>query len=143
VHSTIYCEVIYLNSAANILFSKHFAGKVKADAVSNILTRVSTIYNEASQMDLVQRVCDHLSLPDPAPLHNLYGDLFNLVDLADRYHYAVNDTHHNQCWRSKLVFGLLRFVTLDTWVMTSRTHYEPWIQFRGNLASKLLEYQDD
>ena len=80
-------------------------------------------------------------LPDPAPLHNIYREYFNLVDLADRYWYSVQETHPNICWKSKLLLGNMRFGILNAWVLSVGVNYEEWKEFRANLARVLISYK--
>jgi hypothetical protein len=92
---------------------QHSSRKEEAAVCGQHLKRVATVHSQPVALYQFKKLIDTQNIPDPAPIHNQYRDLFNLVDLGDHYWYEVNETHANWIWKSKLLLGILRFaVTL-------------------------------
>jgi hypothetical protein len=114
-------------------------GKKKEQHINNILKRVSSVHSHATELATLQKQLTTLFFSDPAPLHVLYGDLFNFIDLADRYWYKVDEAHSCHFWKAKLLFGILRIASLNCWVFGVQTKYEDWLDFRKILAAVLIK----
>ena len=112
-------------------------GKRKADLIEKILKRVSSIHENRSGLKRFIRSAEDSTFSDPSPIHTLYGDHFNSVDLADKYWYNVNDGHRNEQWKSHLFLGLMRFQILNSWVMGNSAMPESWTTFRENLSKEM------
>lgn len=112
-------------------------GKKKADLIEKILRRVSSVHDNLSGLKEFIRSSEDSIFPDPSPIHTLYGDHFNIVDIADKYWYTVNDGHRNEQWKSHLFLGLVRFQILNCWVMGNSVMPESWTTFRENLAKEM------
>ena len=97
---------------------------------------------QTSALSQTQQLAESLFLDDPSPIHQFYGEYFNLVDLADSYWYKVEDSHKNYSWKmSKLLLGNMRFAMLNAWVMSNHVNkYEEWLTFRANLATEVKAY---
>jgi hypothetical protein len=80
------------------------------------------------------------STPDPAIIHNFYRAYFNLVDIADRYWNEVEEHHHHQNWKSKVLLMMLRFAVLNLWVYVTRTEYQEWKELRNKLAKEMIKF---
>ena len=105
------------------------------------MRRVNSVHvAQASALGQTQQMAESFFLPDPSPIHQFYGEYFNLVDLADTYLYKVQESHQNQSWRSKLLLGNMRFAILNAWVMAGQVKYEEWLTFRVNLATEVKQY---
>ena len=106
------------------------------------MRRVNSIHAvQASALGQTQQMAESFFLPDPSPIHQFYGEYFNLGDLADTYWYKVQESHQNQSWRSKLLLGNMRFAILNAWVvMAGQVKYEEWLTFRVNLATEVKQY---
>lgn len=113
-------------------------GKRKAEYIQHIVCRSATVHQQLSD---VQQLCSSLSsssLTDPAPPHDFCGDWFNLVDLADRKWYSVEDHHAHQEWKCKLILAILRFATINAWVQEASLNFAEWKSWRDTLASQLM-----
>lgn len=114
-------------------------GSTKASYVEHILKRVATIHKNASEMNQLLKSVETKWSDDPAILHDVYRRHFNLLDLADKYWYQVQETHPNHNWKSKILFSILRFAVINSWVFYSQHQYEKWIEFRENLGKTLIQ----
>lgn len=112
--------------------------KKKLEFINNILKRVESEHVQGTSLIQLEKMTDTFYLPNSAPLHDLYGKHFNLVDLADRSWYKVNEAHANLSWKSELLLGNLRFGILNCWTAHCQVEFESWKVFRINLARKLL-----
>jgi hypothetical protein len=63
-----------------------------------------------------------------------------LVDIADRYWNEVEEHHHHQNWKSKVLLMMLRFALLNLWVYVARTEYQEWKEFRNKLAKEMIKF---
>ena len=88
------------------------------------MRRVNSVHAQTSVLSQTQQLAESLFLDDPSPIHQFYGEYFNLVDLADSYWYKVQESHKNYSWKSKLLLGNMRFAMLNAWVMSSQVKYE-------------------
>lgn len=79
--------------------------------------------------------------PKSAPANDVYVKHFNLIDKVDRLWYKVQETHANEKWKSKLLYGILRFAMINVWIWYSQAQYEKWIEFRKTLAKELIEIE--
>jgi hypothetical protein len=118
-------------------------GKKKPDYVRNITKRVESTHKNTTELIAFQKQLDTFFLSEPAPPHDLYGDRFNLVDLANRYWYKAWDKHGTMSWKFKILKGTLKFSTLNCWVFAIQTKYEKWLQYRMQLAKALVCYGVD
>lgn len=80
---------------------------------------------------------------DPAPLHDVYREWFNLVDLTNGYWYKMWDRHANQKWKSKFLLSIMKYFVINTWTWTSTQRYESWLDFRTNLAAELVQATEE
>ena len=90
-----------------------------------------------------KQVADYLKSEwnkDPAQIHNLYKEWFNLVDITNKYWYDVQETHKNQKWKNKFLFAILRFYIYNVWAIYSNYEFMYWKDFRASLASKMTQY---
>jgi hypothetical protein len=98
-------------------------GKKKEQYVQNIFLRSETLHMRAGQVESLLQAVKSEFLPDPAPLHDFYRDYFNLVDLADRRWYSVEEHHKHHRWQSKMILSILRIATANTWVYVIKSEY--------------------
>ena len=68
-------------------------GATKRVIIDNILARVATLYGDNSDFEKKKRELRSSSLPNPSPLHKGYANFFNLIELADRTFYSVDENH--------------------------------------------------
>ena len=114
-------------------------GKKKATYIENILRRVATTHTQRNEIEQVKRYIESKFFPDPAPIHNLYREYFNLVDLMDRHWYEVKESHPNPKWKSKFLLSIMRFFVINSWVWYTQENYETWKYFHINLAEELID----
>lgn len=115
-------------------------GKCKVDTINNIRTRVRMMHNDEDEIRKLMRKARDSVLPDPAVFHQLYGDYFNLVDMADKYWYMVDENHRNHLWKSHLILGLLRFQIYNSWVLATTLMPESWMCYRRTLSRRMRYY---
>jgi len=72
-------------------------------------------------------------------MHVFYRDYFNLINLIDRCWYAVEEHHHHQNWKTKVILAILLNATINAWVYTTKSDYLEWPAWRTALAQKLLQ----
>ena len=108
--------------------------------MTNILERVNTLHKKGSELTELIKYVDIKWLSDPAPAQDFYGTFFNFVDLADRYWYQVEDHHHNQHWKCKMLLSILRYAIVNTWVYATNSNYMNWKDFRKTLAKAMIKY---
>jgi hypothetical protein len=65
-------------------------------------------------------------LLDPPSLHDFYRSWFNLVDLADRKWYSVENHHQQQNWKAKMIHAILRFAVLNAWAYSTTSNFMKW-----------------
>lgn len=115
-------------------------GTKKEHRITNILKRVETVHKFATDVLKLKKVIQTHWLKDPALTHDFYKSHFNLVDRADRYIGRITDHHPNQRWRSKMLFAILRFATLNVWSRSTTVHFRKWHEFRSILAQSLIDF---
>ena len=115
-------------------------GKCKTDTINNIRTRVRMVHQDSDSLKQKIRRSKNVINPDPAVFHTLYGDYFNLIDMADKYWYMVDENHRNQLWKSHLLLGLLRFQIYNSWVLATTVMPEPWLCYRRTLSSRMRNF---
>jgi hypothetical protein len=108
--------------------------------VDNIVKRVATVHRSRTALETLRMRTKTISTPDPAIIHNFYHAYFNLVDIADRYWNEVEEHHHYQNWKSKVLLMILRFAVLNLWVYVARTEYQEWKEFRNKLAKEMIKF---
>lgn len=113
-------------------------GKKKEGFVNNIATRSETFHQHVHQVDRLQQSLKTDFLADPAPLHDFYKDHFNLVDLADRRWYSVEECHQHHKWQTKVIISMLRTAVMNSWVYASKIKYAMWLSWREQLFQQLL-----
>lgn len=114
-------------------------GKAKASYVANIMKCSETLHGDMSKVLALQRSFQNTSLADPAPIHEFYRDNFNLVDLADRHWYSVEDRHHHHQWKTKMILAILCDAIMNLWVYASKMEYHSWLPWRITLAKTLMQ----
>jgi hypothetical protein len=112
-------------------------GKNKQDIIRNMLRRIQTDHQNRTVVEKTLAFMQSTEFPDPALLHSHYRNHFNLVDLADRLYYKENETHGNHCWRSKMLFSIMRLLMVNVWCLACQTKFEKRKVFRSNLAKEL------
>jgi hypothetical protein len=115
-------------------------GKTKEIIVDNILKRVAAVHRGHTALETLRMRTKTTSTPDPAIIHNFYRAYFNLVDIADRYWNEVEDHHHHQNWKSKVLLMILRFAVPNLWVYVAKTEYQEWKEFRNKLAKEMVKF---
>ena len=113
--------------------------KKKAQFVENIFQRSEYLYKHSSALDKLQNYIQKQYLNDPAEIHDLYKDYFNLVDLADRHWYSVEEHHRHQKWQCKMVLAMLHTAVANSWVYASKVKYAEWMDWRVKLYKELKE----
>jgi hypothetical protein len=113
-------------------------GKTKAHLINNIFARSETVHQRYGEMEELKKQIRALSFENPGPPHQLYRAFFNLVDLADRKWYEVEDHHGNHSWKSKMILSILRFAVLNSWIYSTRIQFESWLDWRLTLPSLSL-----
>lgn len=113
-------------------------GKVKNDYIENILLRVNTEHNNVDIASFVAKELSTLHFSSRSPIHTLYRDHFNLVDLNDKRWYSVEETHGIQHWQTKLVLGILRNSMINIWTKYNSENPTNWKEFRKTLALELF-----
>lgn len=113
-------------------------GKRKADYVENILLRVSTEYRNTDIASFVAKELETFYFSVTPPVHTLYRDHFNLVDLHDKRWYSVEETHPIHRWQTKHVLGILRNSMGNIWVKHFLEDPVEWLDFRKDLALELF-----
>jgi hypothetical protein len=108
--------------------------------VDNILKRVATVHRSRTALETLRMRTKTTSTPDPAIIHNFYRAYFNLIDIAGRYWNEVEEHHHHQNWKSKVLPMILRFAVLNLWVYVARTEYQEWKEFRNKLRKKMIKF---
>jgi len=83
----------------------------------------------------VQKSLFTTNLADPAPMHVFYRDYFNLID---RRWYAVEEHHHHQNWKTKVILAILHNATINAWVYATKSDYLEWPAWTTALAQKLI-----
>lgn len=113
-------------------------GKKKVQFVENIFQRSEIIHKHSSALDKLHNSVQSDYLNDPAEIHDLYKEYFNLVDLADRRWYSVEEHHRHQKWQCKMVLSMLRTAVANCWVYASKMEYAEWLDWRVNLYKELM-----
>lgn len=113
-------------------------GKRKEGFVDNIFQRSESVHHHSHQVDAIYRSISSNFIKDPAPLHNFYKEWFNLVDLADKRWYSVEETHAHQRWETKMIIAILRLAVLDCWVYVTKSRYQKWKSWRISLLKELI-----
>lgn len=116
-------------------------GKKKADYVANIFARSQVLHVHQHALDALQQHIKSEYLEKPGPIHVLYKEYFNLVDLVDRRWNSVEEHHPNHKWKSKMLFTIIRFAIMNAWVHAVKHKLVKWLQWRTILARALLEYK--
>jgi hypothetical protein len=100
--------------------------------------RVNTVHQNYSA---VQEVKDYIlkrGNTSDSLVHRDYSELFNVVDLANRRFYKVNDHHRIENWKSKILLSAIRMGIFNCWSRWSVGTRESWKLFRENLAEELV-----
>jgi hypothetical protein len=115
-------------------------GKNKASLIDNIVARSTTLHQNINELTVLkQKICSTW-LPDPPPLHDFYRSWFNLVDLADRKWYSVENHHQQQNWKAKMIHAILRFAVLNAWVYSTTSNFMKWKEWRKQAAMGFMNY---
>lgn len=114
-------------------------GKKKEQFANNIVKRSETVHQHQTVIDQICEEIEENSLIDPAPAHDFYRDWFNLVDLADRRWYEVEDHHAHQSWKTKMILAILHFATMNAWVYATKFNYRQWIPWRDYVCGQLMK----
>jgi hypothetical protein len=117
-------------------------GKKKEEFVEKIMKRVHVTYFQHSALVQAQHYMEYEWFEDPAPVHILYRECFNLVDLADRYWYKAAESHGNPKWKGKMAYAILKMFVINTWSIYCQHEYQEWLQYRRNLAFKLITFAE-
>ena len=115
-------------------------GKKKEIIIENIYQRSKIFNKEYSKLENMTNMIENGSFVDPEPLHNLYRDWFNLVDLANKRWYSVEEHHARQSWKSKMVLALLRIATMNAWVYSMTKIPQTWLDWRESLFIQLMQF---
>ncbi len=102
---------------------------MKATLITNILTRVKTIYGSMAEVEAVKKKIMVASFRGSGDLHTLYKSWFNLVDLGDKYWYAAADYHGNRQWKSKMLYSIMHRFMVNVWVLSIFKKESLWIDF--------------
>jgi hypothetical protein len=113
-------------------------GKKKAGYVENICQCSESVHHHSHQVDAILRSISSEAISDPAPPHDFYKEWFNLIDLADRRWYAVEETHHHQKWETKMILAILCIAVMNTWVYVTKMEYKKWKVWRKALLRELI-----
>lgn len=114
-------------------------GKKKEDFVNKIAKRSATFHEHAQLIDILLQSIKMDYLTDPAPLHDFYKEHFNLVDLADRRWYSVEEHHQHHKWQSKVILSMLRTAVMNSWVFATKLEYHVWLSWREQLFQQLMQ----
>jgi hypothetical protein len=104
------------------------------------MNRVTTVHRSTLELESIFKTIQSTWHSNSSPIHNLYRDRFNLIDILDRYWGEIKDHHGNQQWKSRFLFSIMRFFIFNCWVIFTQNQYEDWRDFRANLANKLTQY---
>lgn len=113
-------------------------GKKQQEYINNILTRYATVHVNFGKESAVQKIITSKWRPAPSPMHQLYRDFFNLVDLADRKWNSVEEHHGNWNWKSKIILSILRFAVLNAWTYSTKMNYAEWKDWRLKAAISMM-----
>ena len=97
------------------------------------------VFEGKESLEKAEHLMKSLSFADPAHLHQLYKDWFNLVDIGDGYWYDIQESHKNTCWKSKMIFSIMCFFMLNVWVLSCTTEFKLWINFQKELAAEITK----
>lgn len=120
---------------------KHYnikQGGLKEQFVENIFQRSETLHKHSGDVARLQHYIQKKFLLDSAPIHDFYKEYFNLVDLADRRWYSVEEHHAHQKWERKMLLAMLRTATANAWVYVTKLEYQKWLPWRESLSEKLM-----
>jgi hypothetical protein len=113
-------------------------GGKKDQFVDNIFQRSETLHQHSGEVERLQHYIKTKFLPDGAPLHDFYKEYFNLVDLADRRWYSVEEHHSHQKWKCKMLLAMLCTAAANSWVYVTKLEYQKWLPWRRELSEKLM-----
>lgn len=116
-------------------------GKKKIEYVANILARVNSIHGSIAEIDGILKSIECQEYTDPAPAHNIYREQFNLVDLLDGYWYSVWEHHGNHHWKSKMLYSIMCYFTVNVWVISIPENFFYFKDFRAKLAKDLVQFK--
>jgi len=85
----------------------------KSDYIDSILERVAVVHRQFSEVEKTCLLLRTHWIRGNGPLHDFYGEHFNLVDLDDRAWNAVEEHHHYRGWKCKYLRFLLRFAVYN------------------------------
>lgn len=110
----------------------------KSDYIDSILERVAVVHRHFSE---VEKTCHLLRthwIKGNGPLHDFYGEHFNLVDLVDRAWNSVEEHHHYRDWKCKYLRFLLRFAVYNAMVHSQQNRGQTWLQFREAVVHQII-----
>jgi hypothetical protein len=110
----------------------------KSTVIDAITTRSNTLNAQRSALQQVEQQLPAVCHPGMGPANSTYKQLFNSIDMVDRYHSRVKESHINQSWRSKFVLNILRCGIINSWVVTQTAVYYEWKSYRDNLIEEIL-----
>lgn len=116
-------------------------GRRKADTIANILKRSNLVNRELSAVEKMVKNFQTAKTDSEAPLNEFYRRWFNLVDLADRRWYSVEEHHKNNNWESKMLYAMLRYGAMNCWVKASSVHYRKYKAFREEIIKGIFQCQ--
>jgi hypothetical protein len=107
--------------------------------IDNILARIEVAHSKKAEVIRVQKNINQQGFSGVTPIHKTYRDYFNLIDLLDKRWYSVQEHHGNYSWKSKMLFAIMRFFTINVWTLSLSEQYCSYKIFRKNLARSLIE----
>jgi len=72
-------------------------------------------------------------------MHVFYRDYFNLIDLINGHWYAVEEHHHHQNCKTKVILAILHNAAINAWGYTTKLDYLECPAWRTALVQKLLQ----
>ncbi len=133
------CRTYGIRQGITFEYMTELLGKKKADYVEHIWARVSTLYQNKNTVEAIKQHLQMVRIGDPAPLHSFYRDWFNLVDLADRLWYAVEENHGTWSWKFKAALSIMKYFMINVWSRSILEEWQDWKDFRANLAVQLVQ----
>ena len=103
------------------------------------MKRVETAYANAGEVQQVQNFIKTKYFPAPAPLYKQYATHFNNVDMGDKQVGKGNDKHKIMDWHSKMEQTIRKIAIYNVWVFYCQQSYSKIVDFRQELALKLLK----
>lgn len=119
----------FTNKQLQVLVRKYNITRIprlQADKVAK-LVEVSEMRNQClSEVERMELDLQEKWNSGPAPAHDFYKAHFNFDDLVNRKWYAVEETHPNLSWKSKMILALMCFMVYDVWVHSTRSVCKRW-----------------